>query len=141
MYKGRQIIIPERLVELDTTEIAIPYGADQASVPVQKYRDVSKILTAKTDGKVAYCILAVENEGKVNYAMPVKNGLYDFIHLADQVTKAATAHKTSSVSSIKPTGDEYLSGFWKSEKRTLAGLFLKVFFSTKRLFPQPLFVF
>ncbi len=116
IYKGRQVIIPERLVELDTTEIAISYGTGQASVPVQKYRDVSKILTAMTDGKAAYCILAVENEGKINYAMPVKNGLYDFIHLAGQVTKATAAHKTSSVQSVKPTGDEYLSGFWKSDR-------------------------
>jgi len=130
VYKGRQIIIPERLVELDTTEIAIPYGAGQASVPVQKYRDVSKILTAKTDGKAAYCILAVENEGKINYAMPVKNGLYDFIHLADQVTKAATAHKTSSVASIKPTGDEYLSGFWKSD-RLLPVITIVVYFGAE----------
>ena len=75
IYKGREVIHPDRLIELDTTEITIPYGGSQASVPVQKYRDVSKILTAMTDQKAAYCILAVENEGKINYAMPVKNEL------------------------------------------------------------------
>lgn len=81
VYKGRQVIVPDRLVELDTTEIVIPYEAGQASVPVQKYRDVSKMLTAMTDGRAAYCIMAVENEGKINYAMPVKDGLYDLFIL------------------------------------------------------------
>ena len=38
------------------TEIAVPYGADNASVPEQRYRDVVKMLMAMTDGYVAYCI-------------------------------------------------------------------------------------
>lgn len=33
LYHGRQVIVPERLVELDTTEIVVPYGADHVSVP------------------------------------------------------------------------------------------------------------
>ena len=93
LYHGRQMILPDRLVELDTTEIAVPYGTGQALVPEQKYRDVAKLLTAMTDGKAAYCILAVENESKINYAMPVKDGLYDFMQLAKQVTETANAHK------------------------------------------------
>ena len=58
------MILPDRLAELDTTEIAVPYGTGQTLVPEQKYRDVAKLLTAMTDGKAAYCILAVENEAK-----------------------------------------------------------------------------
>jgi len=69
LYHGRQIIVPDRLTELDTTEIAIPYGTDHAFVPEQRYRDAVKTLMAMTDGTAAYCILAVENEGKINYAM------------------------------------------------------------------------
>lgn len=51
------------------------------------------MLVSMTDGTVAYCILAVENETKVNYAMPIKNGLYDFLQLAHQVTNAAVSHR------------------------------------------------
>lgn len=116
LYHGRQVIVPDRLVELDTAGIAVPYGADGASVPEQRYRDVSKMLMAMTDGMAAYCILAVENEGKVNYAMPVKNGLYDFLQLAHQVTMAAASHKESKPKDYKPSGDEYLSGFWKNDR-------------------------
>ena len=130
IYKGRQVIRPDRLVELDTTEITIPYGGSQTSVPVQKYRDVSKILTAMTDQKAAYCILAVENEGKINYAMPVKNGLYDFINLAGQVTKAEAAHKASKNQSVKPTGDEFISGFWKND-RLLPVITVVVYFGSE----------
>lgn len=74
LYHGRQEITPDRLIELDITEIAVPYGADNAFVPEQRYRDVAK-----------------------------------------QVTEAAAAHKKSS-KSVKPTSDEYLSGFWKSDR-------------------------
>ena len=37
---GEQRIDPTQLTELDTTGIVVPYGADNAGVPEQKYRDV-----------------------------------------------------------------------------------------------------
>lgn len=116
LYNGRQVIKPDRLVELDTTGIIVPYGAEGVSVPEQKYRDVLKLLMAMTDGMAAYCILAVENEGKVNYAMPVKNGLYDFLQLSGQVTTASRAHRKLKPKDNKPSGDEFLSGFWKNDR-------------------------
>ncbi|MDE5823185.1 MAG: Rpn family recombination-promoting nuclease/putative transposase, partial [Lachnospiraceae bacterium] len=116
LYHGHQIIKPDSLVEIDTTEIAVPYGADHGSVPEQRYRDVTKLLMAMTDGLVAYCILAVENEAKINYAAPVKNGLYDFLQLAHQVTAAAASHRESRSKDDRPSGDEFLSGFWKNDR-------------------------
>lgn len=116
LYHGEQVIRPGDLTEMDTTEIAVPYGIDNISVPEQRYRDVTKFLTAMTDGKAAYCILAVENEDKINYAIPVKDGLYDFMQLAKQVSEVAHSHKESWQKGRKPSGDEYLSGFWKDDK-------------------------
>ncbi|MDE6619848.1 MAG: Rpn family recombination-promoting nuclease/putative transposase [Lachnospiraceae bacterium] len=116
LYHGRQIITPERLVELDTTEITVPYGIDSASVPEQRYRDVVKMLMAMTDGSVAYCILAAENEGKIHYAAPVKSCLYDAIQLAHQVKVTASSHRKSKIDDKKPSGDEFLSGFWKGDR-------------------------
>ncbi len=129
LYHGQQIIQPDRLAELDTTEIAVPYGADHVSVPEQRYRDVSKMLMAMTDGKVAYCILAVENEAKIHYAVPVKNGLYDFLQLAHQVSKASASHKKSK-SEEKPSRNEFLSGFYKSD-RLLPVLTVVVYFGAE----------
>ena len=85
-------------------------------MPEQRYRDVAKLLTVKTDGRAAYCILAVENESKINYAMPVKNGLYDFMQLARQVKEAARSHKHAEKKGAQPSKDEFLSGFWKEDK-------------------------
>ncbi len=33
LYHGRQVIKQENLMELDTTEFAVPYGSDDAGVP------------------------------------------------------------------------------------------------------------
>lgn len=38
---------PEQLTECDSTKIALPYGADGALVPVQKFRDVQKLKQEK----------------------------------------------------------------------------------------------
>ncbi len=91
LYHGRQVIQPENLRELDTAEIAVPYGSGGAGVPEQRSRDVLK--TVMTDGNMVYCILGIENQSDINYAIPVKNGLYDFMQLAHQVAATAKSHK------------------------------------------------
>ena len=95
LYHGNQKIDPAQLTELDTAEIVVPYGADGASVPEQKYRDVLNLLCAMTDGKTAYCVMGIENQTEIHYALPVKNGIYDFLQLSHQVSKAASSHEQS----------------------------------------------
>ncbi len=127
LYHGKQKIDPARLTELDTTEIVIPYGAGGAGVPEQKYRDVLKLLYAMTDGKTAYCVLGIENQSEIQYALPVKNGVYDFLQLSHQVSEAANAHRQAMKESKSkqadnpqekeaPTDGEFLSGFWKTDR-------------------------
>ena len=74
LYHGEQKIDPALLTELDTTGIVVPYGASGASVPEQKYRDVLKLLYAMTDGRTAYCVMGIENQAEIHYALPVRNG-------------------------------------------------------------------
>ncbi len=127
LYHGDQKIDPARLTELDTTEIVIPYGASGAGVPEQKYRDVLKLLYAMTDGKTAYCVVGIENQSEIHYALPVKNGVYDFLQLSHQVSEAANAHKQAMKESKSkqadnppekeaPTNGEFLSGFYKADR-------------------------
>ena len=129
LYHGDQKIDPALLTELDTIEIAVPYGADGASVPEQKYRDVLKLLYAMTDGKAAYCVMGIENQAEIQYALPVKNGIYDFLQLSHQVSETARTHKQAMKETEmgagqpdktreeeKPTGGEFLSGFWKTDR-------------------------
>ncbi len=78
-----------------------------------------------TDGKTAYCVVGIENQSEIHYALPVKNGVYDFLQLSHQVSEAANAHRQAVKESKlecpdslqeKPTDSEFLSGFWKTDR-------------------------
>lgn len=129
LYHGDQKIDPARLTELDTTEIVIPYGASGAGVPEQKYRDVLKLLHAMTDGNATYCVMGIENQAEIHYALPVKNGVYDFLQLSHQVSEVASSHKQAMKEKESeagqpdqtqkreiPTDGEFLSGFWRTDR-------------------------
>lgn len=125
LYDGKPVIQPEKLRELDTTEIAIPYG-NGARIPVQKYRDLLKLWSAYMDDTAVYVMLGAELQGKTHYAMPVKKGLYDMIGYARQVDEARNSYKKKpdegglyvddGTLKIKLTSEEFLSGFRKEDK-------------------------
>ena len=114
---------------MDTSQITVPYG-NNAHLPVQKYRDLLRIWEAMKDGKAIYVILGAEIQGNVHYAMPVKNGLYDWIGYSNQVEEARKSfkkkkglHKNDAelyaedgILKIKLTSDEFLSGFRKNDR-------------------------
>ena len=92
MHDGAQVIQPEQLKELDPTEIAILFNENNTKEPqnakkeiIQKYRDHLKLATIKEDGESAYILLGIENQTDVNYAMPVRNMLYDALQYTRQV--------------------------------------------------------
>ncbi len=68
-----------------------------------------------TDRRVAYLILAIENQSNIHYAMPVKNLVNDALQYAKQVEIAANSHKKSG-DYKGADSDEYLSGFMKNDK-------------------------
>ena len=142
IYGGRQVILPEQLTERDSAKIALPYGADGAVVPVQKFRDVQKLYAAMTDGKMRYILYGVENQAEIHYAMPVKNNLYDVLEYAGQVEEAAKSHRkemkrkkeqgeTSAEEGGKtPNTGEFLSGFWAGD-RLIPSITVTIFFGSK----------
>ncbi len=142
IYGGRQVILPENLTERDSTKIALPYGADGAVVPVQKFRDVQKLYAAMTDGKMEYVLYGAENQAEIHYAMAVKNNLYDALEYAGQVEEAAKAHRkemkrkkeqgeTSADEDKKtPSTGEFLSGFW-ADDRLIPSITLTIFFGSE----------
>ena len=125
LYDGSPVIKPENLRELDTTEIAIPYG-NGARVPVQKYRDILKLWSAYMDDTAVYVMLGAELQGKAHYAMPVKKGLYDMIGYARQVDEARNSYRRKpkegdiyvdeGTLKIRLTSEEFLSGFRKGDR-------------------------
>ncbi len=135
IYGGRQVIVPGQLVERDSTKIALPYGADGAVVPVQKFRDVQKLYVAMTDGKLEYVLYGAENQAEIHYAMAVKNNLYDALEYAGQVEEAAKSHrqemkrKKEQGKTKIPNSGEFLSGFWK-EDHLIPSITVTIFFGS-----------
>ena len=70
LYDGEQVIAPDGLRDIDTVEIALPYGYE-AKTPLKKERDLLKIWVAKQDEAMIYVVLGIENQAKSHYAMPV----------------------------------------------------------------------
>ncbi len=142
IYGGRQVILPEQLVERDSTKVALPYGTDGAVVPIQKFRDVQKLYAAMTDGKIEYVLYGAENQAEIHYAMAVKNNLYDALEYAGQVEEAAKSHrkemkrkkeqgKISAEEARKtPSAGEFLSGFWVEDK-LIPSITVTIFFGSE----------
>ena len=114
MYNGREVIDPRQLKPIDTASIVLPFADGKQSIPVQKYRDVLKLVTAMEDGNTAYLILGIENQSQIHYAMPVRNMLYDAMQYVAQVDSASKRHRSNERHA--PSGAEYLSGFYRSDR-------------------------
>lgn len=113
IYGGEQVIKPEQLSPLDTTEIEIPYGSDGLGQTVQRFRDVIKSVTAMTDDRAAYLVLGIEAQTDIHYAMPVRNMLYDALEYSRQVKELAAKHRREG---DRGTQAEFLSGIHRDDR-------------------------
>ena len=125
MYDGAQVIQPECLKELDPAEIAILLNEkdtmDKKAVKAevqQKYRDILKSAAIMEDGHTAYILLGIENQTDVNYAMPVRNMLYDALQYTKQVSEIADVHRRKKENSNHKSVShaEFISGFYKNDR-------------------------
>lgn len=145
IYGGQQVILSEQLEQRDPTEIALPYGADGAVVPVQKFRDAQKLRTVMTDGKLEYVLYGTEAQAEISNATPVRNNLYDALEYAGQVSEAAKSHRKamkkekeasehgeeiSSKNKKEVSSGEFLSGFW-DEDRLIPSVTVTIYFGTE----------
>lgn len=116
LYDGENVIRPENLKELDTTELVVPFAVDNTdnrqAEAVQKYRDILKMTTVMTDDTAAYVLLGVESQTDVHYAMPVRNIIYDALQYGKQVTEISARNRKKG----NQTRKEFLSGFHKDDK-------------------------
>ncbi|MBR1630168.1 MAG: hypothetical protein IJ679_13045 [Lachnospiraceae bacterium] len=138
IYDGEPVIKADELAELDATQIAVPFG-NEASLPMQKYRDLLKVWEAKRDANMIYVILGGEMQGSIHYGMPVKDGLYDMIGYSKQIEEARRSYRRkgkrddgrpvgnpqegegnlvieNGTLRVKLTNDEFLSGFRKEDR-------------------------
>lgn len=120
IYGGRQVVNPEELKEVDTTEIIIPFNTydenkdEKKNAAVQKYRDVLKSTVIMQDSQAAYILLGIENQTDIHYAMPVQNGIYDFLQYGKQVSDIAARHRKQK-DKVRSHA-EFLSGFYKTDR-------------------------
>ncbi len=111
IYHGRQVIQPDQLRELDTASLV----RTSRGTSVQKDRDVVRMVM-KTDGKTAFCIIGVEDQTNVHYAMPVRGILYDAMRLDEQVQSIAKKNrKNRETGTQKTNGAAFTSGFTKND--------------------------
>lgn len=98
IYEGEAVVDPDRLTEVDTTEIALPFGSpddkeEQSDDPVQRYRDILKSAVIMQEDEAVYILFGIENQTDIHYAMPVRNMIYDALQYGKQVADTATRHR------------------------------------------------
>ena len=115
IFGGKQVIQPEHLQELDTTELIqlTVKGKKLQNEAVQKYRDILKAAVIMEDENADYLLLGIENQTEVHYAMPVRNMIYDALQYGNQVSTIAAQHAKEKNAA---TPAEFISGFHKTDK-------------------------
>ena len=128
LYDGRNVIDPDRLQELDSTELTVLFCDDRSIADkrssgksttyietVQKYRDVLKSAVIKQDNSASYVILGLENQTSVNYAIAVRNNIYDALQYGRQIQEIVESHRKSSEGFKGRSSAEFISGFCKGD--------------------------
>ena len=113
LYGGEQRILPERLRKMDATELASLYGKTDGG-SVQKIRDELIVWEMMRDEDAVYVILGIENQTHIDYAMPVRDMLYDALQYARQVEESKRSYRQKK--NAKMNSAEFLSGFRKEDK-------------------------
>ncbi len=115
IFKGRKVIQPEKLQELDTTEfVQLMLKEEKAKdEAIQKYRDLLKSAVIMADENATYLLLGIENQTEVHYAMPVRNMIYDALQYGNQVSAIAARNIKEKKTKTRA---EFLSGFRKNDR-------------------------
>ena len=83
IFKGKQVIMPHELTIMNSEAdfIAKDKSNKHKDKGVQKYRDI----TMRWKSNITLMILACEIQDKINYAMPIRNMLYDSLSYTEQM--------------------------------------------------------
>ncbi|OUP18685.1 hypothetical protein B5F29_10365 [Lachnoclostridium sp. An196] len=113
LFQGQQIILPEQLEKLDReTDLFIPGKPGTEMIQgkgIQRYRDVAM----RWEDRAELAILALENQERVHYAMPVRTMIYDGLSYAEQIEENWKDRKDTG---DRTSRDEFLSHFRKTDK-------------------------
>ena len=118
-FDGKQLMQPEDLKPLDTTELVsiinptAAFNGLNANSNLQKLRDILKSTIVKHTRDRIYIIIGIENQSDIHYAMPVRTMLYDALNYTQQTENTAKRHRRNR--DLK-NRSEFLSGFAKTDK-------------------------
>ena len=93
IYDGQQRILPDNLIERDTSEITLPLGKRGELATIQKFRDILKGCVTKEYKNTLYVLFGIENQSHIHYAMPVRNMLYDAINYSAQINEKTKQYR------------------------------------------------
>lgn len=109
LYDGSTVIWPEQLENVNRFYDEQLESRDGKRRKVDRERDVLKLL--RRDGHLT--MIAVENQGSVNYCMPLRTMEYDAVEYARQVRRLRAKYKESRGLKEK---EEFLTGIKEEDK-------------------------
>ena len=119
IYGGRQVILPEDLVEVNSVSSVSVKNRAGKTKNMKRYRDI----IMKWRNQATLVLLANESQGKVHYAMPHKVMLYDGMDYETQIRnnwKNFNDRRKQNKKAGQPlehlTAGEYLSRFRKKDR-------------------------
>lgn len=111
LYEGKQVIKPDELEDMDTEESYVSENKKYVE-SVLASRDNIKIRKKSTKHDVELCILGMESQEHIHYAMPMRVMGYDYGSYKKQYDSNAIKYKTEKGLS----DDEFISRMRKTDK-------------------------
>lgn len=108
LFEGAQIICPADLEEAESESAILLTEKNGKDKSLKRYRDI--VMHWKKE--IEFVVLAVENQERIHYAMPVRNMLYDSISYTEQIEELWKVHKKDGE---KISEQEFLSHFRKND--------------------------
>ncbi len=127
LFDGKQVVDPEKLTDLDTSQVGLIYGKEGMPEPIARYRDIAKLMTIKEDEQATYVVITIEAQTEVHFGMPAKCMLYDALEYKNQIDKITAIHNAENKGK-KRSNKDFLSGLHK-EDRLKPVITLVIFFS------------
>lgn len=107
-FQGKAVITPDKLSDKDTEESTVFMEKKQVTA-ISRSRDVIK---QHLDG-AELVLVAMENQMKIHYAMPVRSMLYDALRYTRQCKELERAHRRDK--ELKQP-EEFLSGMTRTDR-------------------------
>ena len=111
LYEGKQVIKPDELEDMDTEESYVSENKKYVE-SVLASRDNIKIRKKSTKHDVELCILGMESQEHIHYAMPMRVMGYDYGSYKKQYDSNAVKYKTAKGLS----DDEFISKMKRTDK-------------------------